>query len=157
MGLGSVLAVAKKAVYEALLGAWLRELYMDGPRAFGCWGGLSHAEVCARLTPASEARDWIDVGNVPSAACVAMVERSYHSFVVCVHVLLYMALIWMVWSATCQWRNRRNIATAITRAMTEAVVHRESLHCLPDAIPALMDHLNDMAIAKRTRSMTRRP
>lgn len=102
--------------YQLLLGQWLYKLYRSGPMwtPWGFWAGLADADVCARLAGSvSQASDWLTSNNVPTRACVAMIQRAYNSFAVTIHTGLYIVLV--VYCLRCL------VGLAVTRAQTRAL------------------------------------
>lgn len=82
--------------YYVFVGYWLQTLFRSGPAWLGFWKGLGEGDICARLTKTTEALDWYDGRGDVLPACTRMIEREYGSFVVMVHLCLYLALIYYV-------------------------------------------------------------
>ncbi len=47
----------------------------------GCFAGMPPHDMCASLT-SSSSDNWVALGNEPSAACKAVLERSFRAFYV---------------------------------------------------------------------------
>lgn len=72
--------------------AWL---YLEGPRAWGFWGGATFPDICAQLTN-TRAQFWEQSADA-SAECVSIVQRHYWSYVVLVSSVSYAAsLVWLM-------------------------------------------------------------
>jgi hypothetical protein len=70
--------------------AWL---YLEGPRAFGFWGGATMADICAQLTN-TRAQFWNTEAGA-AAECADIVHRHYWSYVVLASSVGYsVALVW---------------------------------------------------------------
>jgi hypothetical protein len=104
---------ALNKVYWVLLGRWLWNLYRFGPSltASGFWAGLADADLCAKLSPGSQVSDWLatDRSGV-SLSCAALINRSFHSFEVSVHTLLYLTTAYMLIKAVAAHIHRRHMS-----------------------------------------------
>lgn len=83
-------------VYWAVMGTWLWNLYRHGPHltSWGFWAGMADEEVCAKLSSGSQVKDWLDGGLLPTSRCTDMISRSFHSFTVSVHSVLYLYVLY---------------------------------------------------------------
>jgi hypothetical protein len=101
-------------VYWGLLGRWLWNLYRFGPSitASGFWAGLADPDLCAKLSPGSQVSDWLtaDRGGI-TTACAALINRSFHSFEVSVHTLLYVTTAYMLVKAVAAHIHRRHMSS----------------------------------------------
>jgi hypothetical protein len=77
--------------------AWL---YLDGPRAWGFWGGTPLADICAQLTN-TRSQFW-STDDKAMSECSSIVQRHYWSYVVLVSSIGYAAAI--VWLSRCLCR-----------------------------------------------------
>jgi len=86
-----------QGVYSILIGNWLWSMYRYGPQitSWGFWAGLNDQELCARLAPMSQASDWFIPSTASaSAACQALIHRSYQSFAVLAHTIMYACVLY---------------------------------------------------------------
>lgn len=74
--------------------AWL---YLEGPRAWGFWGGATFADICAQLTN-TRAQFW-EQSDSASAECQDIVQRHYWSYVVLASTVSYAVSV--VWTVRC--------------------------------------------------------
>jgi hypothetical protein len=68
--------------------AWL---YLDGPRAWGFWGGATLPDICAQLT--NTRSEFWNSNAATLDECTDIVERHYWSYVVLVSSAAYAGLI----------------------------------------------------------------
>jgi hypothetical protein len=81
--------VAQKT-YWYLVGQWAWNLYRYGPSTF-FWAGIDNEDMCARLSPGSQSRDWVN-----STRCTELILRSYESFAVTVHTCIYVLAVYLL-------------------------------------------------------------
>lgn len=94
----SILRDVSAAVYDAVLGRWLWQLFRHGPLWLGCWSGLPDVDVCSRLAGASAASDWhaASYSTMPSARCTELIQRTFMAYVTLVHTALYAICLYAV-------------------------------------------------------------
>lgn len=110
-------------LYSLFVGQWLWTMFRYGPSSLGCWKGLADADVCARLSRNSEARDWMLPGsdNIPTAACTNMIQREFDAFAVVVHTVLYCGVVVATFTGLRHWCTTRAQARAFAQALADAM------------------------------------
>lgn len=99
-----MVAQAIKVVPGGVLGQWtastillkpLAWLYLEGPRAWGFWGGSTFPDICAQLTN-TRAQFWQQSAET-SAECIDIVQKHYWSYVVLASSVSYaVSLVWIL-------------------------------------------------------------
>jgi hypothetical protein len=109
-----VLQRGARYAYSVLVDDWLWDLYRRGPLWMGFWNGMDEADICARLSGASHASDWL-VTREPGAAsggrvtgtntaggalgvsdaCLQRIQRDFAAFAVLMQFGLYVVCVCM--------------------------------------------------------------
>ena len=110
---------ASRVVYRTLLGQWLWELYRYGPMltSWGFWAGIADQDLCAKLAVGSQVGDWMSYQTYGTAnsQCLALIDRSFRSFAVATHTLLYCTALYCVAVAVVRHLQRRSMAAAMAK------------------------------------------
>jgi hypothetical protein len=84
----------------------LRNIYTNGPRSLGFWGGAPNESICAKLNPSTDAGFWL-ASPLTVEQCAAQVARDANGFVVFAETVIYAftcyelmrASVWLVFAA----------------------------------------------------------
>lgn len=74
-------------LYNHTLAPWFARLYLLGPTAIGCWGGLPAHEICSQLT-GSPATFWQD----HPTECERRISQHFTSYIVLADAILVLLL-----------------------------------------------------------------
>jgi hypothetical protein len=115
-----LLSTVVNKMYWVVIGNWLWNLYRYGPMltSSGFWAGLADEDVCARLSSGSMTSDWLIPGrNVVTYGCTALIERSFASFAVIVHTMLYIVFLCILFKAYSSYCQRTRFAKSVTKSI----------------------------------------
>ena len=110
-------------LHWCVLGKWLWDLFRFGPRltASGFWAGLPDEDVCALLAPGTRVADWtVAATGMPSSGCEALVFRSFQSFLVLVHTILYITVLVCASRMLCRRADHAHLARRVALELRAA-------------------------------------
>ena len=101
-------------LYWSLIGKWLWDVFRHGPASLGCWASAADHDMCARIAVGTRSIDWLQFDLVtPTQACTDLIARSFHSFSVVVHSVLYVCVVFYVCKSLAQCAHQRHFARVL--------------------------------------------